>query len=94
MKIISQYTPPPAQALARLKDDLNTTSQAMAELCGLAQGQQWRKYTGGAAPREVNPHMLFFMAARLELGDDGVTRILERMRKLGAQFDFIEAPRD
>jgi len=39
----------------------------MAELASLSGGQQWRKYTGGAAPRSVGFHMLFFIAALLPI---------------------------
>lgn len=92
MKIISQYTPPTAQALARLKDDLNTTSQAMAELCGLAQGQQWRKYTGGSTPRSLGMHMHFYMAAMLTLSDDEVARVVATMRAHGAELQLANGP--
>ncbi|HGM4967298.1 TPA: hypothetical protein ACKP0L_005665 [Pseudomonas putida] len=92
MKIISQYTPPTAPALARLKDDLNTTSQAMAELCGLAQGQQWRKYTGGSTPRTLGMHMHFYMAALLTLSDDEVARVVAAMRDQGAELELADGP--
>ncbi|WP_434569320.1 hypothetical protein [Pseudomonas sp. Z3-8] len=49
MKTIEQYSPPSADALARLKINLGYTRQQMAELVGLAQGGQWGKYTGGAS---------------------------------------------
>ncbi|MDN4515450.1 XRE family transcriptional regulator [Pseudomonas sp. 2,4-D] len=92
MKIISQYTPPTAQDLARLKDDLNTTSQAMAELCGLAQGQQWRKYTGGSTPRVMGMHMHFYMAAMLTLSDDELAKVLATMREHGAALQLADGP--
>jgi len=60
----------------------------MAELFGVAGGQQWRKYTGGAAPREMSPQMLFFGAARLVLSEDEVERVLAKMREIGAQIEF------
>ncbi|WP_434695474.1 hypothetical protein J3P89_20125 [Pseudomonas sp. Z1-14] len=41
MKTIEQYSPPSADALARLKINLGYTSQQMAELVGLAQGSGW-----------------------------------------------------
>ncbi|WP_434699898.1 hypothetical protein [Pseudomonas sp. D1-1] len=49
MKTIERYSPPSADALARLKINLGYTSQQTAELVGLAQGGQWGKYTGGAS---------------------------------------------
>ncbi|WP_310889457.1 hypothetical protein [Burkholderia pseudomallei] len=60
----------------------------MAELFGVAGGPQWRKYTGGAAPRELSPHILFFGAARLALTDAELARVLERMREIGARIDL------
>ena len=62
-----RYTPPKPDDLQRLKNDLGRTGEQMAELFGVAGGQQWRKYTGGAQPREMAPQMLFFGAARLAL---------------------------
>lgn len=68
MKIIEQYSPPSADALARLKIDLGYTSQQMAELVGLAQGGQWRDTP--AAPRRalwgcicisIWPHSWFYL---------------------------------
>ena len=59
MKNIEAYTPPSAVALARLKQSLGYTSQQMADITGLAQGGQWRKYTGGGTPRTMGMHMHF-----------------------------------
>lgn len=84
MKIIEQYNPPSADALARLKIDLGYTSQQMAELVGLAQGGQWRKYTGGAAPRTLGVHMHFYMAALLALSEAELGRVIDSMRAHGA----------
>lgn len=84
MKIIEQYSPPSADALARLKIDLGYTSQQMAELAGLAQGGQWRKYTGGTAPRTLGVHMHFYLAALLALSEAELERVLDTMRAQGA----------
>lgn len=84
MKIIEHYSPPSADALARLKTDLGFTSQQMAELVGLAQGGQWRKYTGGGAPRILGVHMHFYLAALLVLSESELTRVLDTMRAHGA----------
>ncbi|RCL23009.1 transcriptional regulator [Pseudomonas sp. AFG_SD02_1510_Pfu_092] len=92
MKIISQYTPPTAQALARLKDDLGATSQSMAELCGLAQGQQWRKYTGGSTPRVMGLHMHFYMAALLTLDEASLAKVRATMREHGADLQLADGP--
>lgn len=82
------YTPPKAEDLQRLKEELGRTGEQMAELFGVAGGQQWRKYTGGAEPRELSPHILFFAAARLTLSDDELARVLEKMRAIGARIDL------
>lgn len=92
MKIISQYTPPTAQDLAHLKESLNATSQTMADLCGLAQGQQWRKYTGGSTPRVMGLHMHFYMAALLSLDEQDVAKVLATMREHGAAFEVCAGP--
>jgi len=90
MKIIEQYSPPSADALARLKIDLGYTSQQMAELAGLAQGGQWRKYTGGGAPRTLGVHMHFYMAALLTLSDAELSRVLDTMLTHGADVTTAE----
>lgn len=83
-----RYTPPTPTDLQRLKSELDRTGEEMAELFGVAGGQQWRKYTGGAQPREMAPQMLFFGAARLVLTDGELQRVLDRMRDIGAQIDL------
>jgi len=79
------YTPPTTDDLQRLKDSLGYTGEQMAELASVAAGSQWRKYTGGAEPRSVSLHMLFLMAARLELKPDEIARVVARMQAMGAQ---------
>lgn len=78
------YSPPTTADLRRLKDELGMTGVEMAQLFGLAGGQQWRKYTGGQAPRSMGLHMLFFAAARLELQPEELDRIVLRMNAAGA----------
>ena len=87
------YTPATTDDLRRLKDELGFTGEQMAELFGLAGGQQWRKYTGGQEPREMTPQMLFFAAARLELEGDVLDRVVERMRAMGAQVEGVGSVR-
>ncbi|PLP96987.1 hypothetical protein [Cupriavidus pauculus] len=82
------YSPPSTDDLQRLKAELERTGEEMAELFGVAGGQQWRKYTGGAQPREMAPQMLFFGAARLALSDEELKRVLDRMREIGAEIDL------
>ena len=81
-----KYTPPQASDMRRLKDSLGRTGEEMAELFGVAGGQQWRKYTGGAQPREMSPQMLFYGAAKLALSDQEIARVLEKMREIGAEI--------
>lgn len=85
-----RYTPPTAQDFQRLKQNLDRTGEQMAELFGVAGGQQWRKYTGGAAPREMSPQMLFFGAARLVLSEAELERVLTRMREIGAGISLSD----
>lgn len=84
------YTAPTAQDFQCLKQDLDRTGEQMAELFGVAGGQQWRKYTGGATPREMSPQMLFFGAARLVLSEAGLDRVLTRMREIGADISLSD----
>lgn len=83
-----KYTAPTAEDFQRLKSALSYTGEQMADLFGVAGGQQWRKYTGGMTPREMSPQMLFFGAARLALTDDEFNRVLEKMREIGAGIEF------
>ena len=81
------YIPPTTADLARLKTDLDCTGEQMAELASIGGGHQWRKYTGGAAPRKVSIHMLFFIAARLALSPEALRLVGYKMREMGAQID-------
>ncbi len=81
-----RYTPPKPEDLQRLKRELDRTGEQMAELFGVAGGQQWRKYTGGAQPREMAPQVLFFGAARLALTDGEMERVIARMREIGPRL--------
>ncbi|NYH21372.1 XRE family transcriptional regulator [Paraburkholderia bryophila] len=83
-----QYHPPSPEDLARLKDELGLSSAQMAELFGLSGGRHWRKYTGGAEPQGISPLPLFFAAARLELDETTIERVLQRMRRVGAAIDL------
>lgn len=87
-----RYIPPIPEDFQRLKNELGRTGEQMAELFGVAGGQQWRKYTGGTQPREMSPQMLFFGAARLALTADELNRVLDRMREIGAQIDLSDDP--
>ncbi|WP_312692168.1 XRE family transcriptional regulator [Kosakonia sp.] len=84
MKAIARYTPPAPQDLASLKQQLGYTGDQMAELAGVAGNSQWRKYTGGKSPRTMSPHILFFMAAQLALDEQELSRVLNKMKEIGA----------
>ncbi|MFP4891493.1 hypothetical protein [Paraburkholderia sp. EG304] len=83
-----KYTSPGPEAFQRLKDSLGRTGEQMADLFGVAGGQQWRKYTGGAEPREMSPQIMFFGAARLALTPDELERVLAKMREIGAEIEL------
>lgn len=85
-----RYTAPTPEDFQRLKNELDRTGEQMADLFGVAGGQQWRKYTGGAQPREMAPQMLFFGAARLVLTEEELERVLARMQAIGATIDLTE----
>lgn len=86
MRLINEYTSPTPEDLERLKSDLGFTGTQMADLAGVASNSQWRKYTGGAEPRAMSPHILFFMAAQLVLSEDELNNILEKMHEIGARI--------
>jgi len=86
-----EYTPPSADDLQRLKTQLGFSGAQMAELASVASGAQWRKYTNGNAPRNINLHMLFFIAARLELSQEALNAVCKRMQLLGAQLNNDKA---
>ena len=90
MKRINHYMPPTPEDLARLKETLGYTSSQMAELAGLAQGGQWRKYTGTTAPRALGMHMHFYMAALLTLTDAQIEQVFLQMKKQGAVLSIAD----
>lgn len=84
------YEAPTPERLEELKAILGKSSGEMAELFGLANGRQWRRYlsTDQNNQREMGAHMLFFAMARLELDRETLDRILDRMRRAGAVIDL------
>ena len=86
MRLITDYTPPSPEDLEKLKERLGFTGNQMADLAGVASNSQWRKYTGGAEPRAMSPHILFFMAAQLALDENELTRVLAKMKEIGASL--------
>ncbi|WP_434657784.1 hypothetical protein [Chromobacterium violaceum] len=88
MKIIENYTAPSTDDLANLRKALGFQGEEMARLAGVAGNSQWRKYTGGAEPRKMSLHMLFYTAARLTLPEHEILQVLDKMREIGATFDY------
>ena len=82
------YQPPPSENLALLKEELGLSSAQMAKLFGLSGGRHWRKYTGGSDPQGISPLPLFFAMAQLELDNETLERVLQRMRRVGATIDL------
>lgn len=41
----------------------------------------------------MSPALLFTLAARLEMSERDIERVIERMRDIGASFEFEDAPR-
>ncbi|HBK4657586.1 TPA: XRE family transcriptional regulator [Serratia marcescens] len=87
MRLINKYTPPSPDNLETLKTELGYTGTQMADLAGVASNSQWRKYTGGAEPRAMSPHILFFVAAQLALSERDLSKVLDKMREIGAKID-------
>lgn len=92
MHTINTYIPPAPADLARLKEVLGLTSEEMADLAGLTQGGQWRKYTGGEKPRVLGKLMHFYMAALLTLDESDMARVFETMRGHGAMVETAPGP--
>ncbi|QNO00919.1 XRE family transcriptional regulator [Serratia phage vB_SspM_BZS1] len=87
MRLINEYIPPTPEDLEQLKTELGYTGTQMADLAGVASNSQWRKYTGGAEPRAMSPHILFFVAAQLALSDRDLSKVLDKMKEIGAEID-------
>ncbi|MEQ0775879.1 hypothetical protein ABLT15_26595 [Paraburkholderia tropica] len=83
-----RYTSPTAEDFERLKQALGKTGNDMADLFGVAGGQQWRKYTSKSEPRQMSPQILFFGAARLALSPEELERVIDKMREIGADLDI------
>jgi len=86
MRLIENYTPPTADDLFRLRENLGYTAREMGDLAGLAGGSQWRKYDGGKEPRMMSAPMLFFIAAQLVLEKKQLDAVLAKMQEIGAEI--------
>ncbi|ENF7815245.1 XRE family transcriptional regulator [Enterobacter soli] len=86
MAFLTDYIPPTASDLSKLKSELGYTGSQMAELAGVSSNSQWRKYTCGESPRPISSHILFFTAAQLALTESEMNKVLLKMKKIGANF--------
>ncbi|WP_187489016.1 XRE family transcriptional regulator [Duffyella gerundensis] len=90
MQKITSFTPPSASSLEQLMKQLGCTNNQMAALSGIKDGNQWRKYTGTSPARTMSVPALFYLAAQLALSPDEFERVLEEMRKIGADVKAEE----
>lgn len=92
------YKAPSASDIERVKKDLGLDGTQMAKLFGVADRRAFRRYTSTSTEsrREMSAHMLFFAMARLELSAECIDRILDRMRRTGAEItlDDPNKPQD
>lgn len=85
------YVAPPPKNLQDLKDRLDYSGRQMAEMFGLASSQQWHKYSGDNAPREMSLAMLF-LAFALRNRTATVEEVLDICRReTGAVIDLDTA---
>jgi len=82
-----EYSPPTPADLQALKTELGLTGKQMAALACVGE-QHWRKYTGGADPREMPYPNLFHLAAQLALSPAELARVLDKIREIGGQVKF------
>lgn len=87
-----RYKAPTTKDLGRLKDRLGYTGSQMAELFGVSDDKQFRKYTGGKEPRKVSVQMFFFAMAKLVLKPKDIEAVIKRMRQEGATIDLLASP--
>jgi len=64
---------------------LGCTNGQMAALAGIKDGNQWRKYTGVNPARSMSIPAAFYLAAQLALSQEEYARVLDEMRKIGAE---------
>ncbi|MFD4839774.1 XRE family transcriptional regulator [Achromobacter sp. NPDC058515] len=83
------YIPPTSGDLQALKIKLGYTGKQMAALACVGE-QHWRKYTGGAEPKDMPYPNLFHLAASLELSPEDLARVRARMQAIGATIDNTE----
>lgn len=92
MRTIRNYTPPSPADLVALKEQTGSSSAELAAMVGVSDGRQWRKYTGPEG-RELSVPSMFMLSAHLVLSPEEMDRVIARMRKIGAKFEFADGPR-
>jgi hypothetical protein len=85
-----KYEAPTPKDLRDLKDRLGYSGKQMADLFGLASAQQFRKYCGDSAPREMSLPMLFLAGALLH-PSKRVVDIFVWCKEVGAKIEFAPA---
>jgi hypothetical protein len=85
------YIPPTPEDLRNLKDQLGYTGEQMADLFGLAGNNQWRKYTGGHAPRPMSLPMLFLAGAMLH-PNKRIADVFAWCQQIGAKIEIHSSP--
>jgi hypothetical protein len=85
-----KYEAPKPYQIRELKARLNYSGAQMADLFGLASAQQFRKYAGDGAPREMSLPMLFLAGALLNRTAT-VDQVFDWCRSVGAVIDLESA---
>jgi hypothetical protein len=80
-----KFDAPSTKDLNDLKTRRKATGKQMADMFWLGGDHQWRKYTGGAQPREMSPQMAFLGAAQMALTEEEFNRVLRTMETFGAR---------
>ncbi|SFM73261.1 hypothetical protein [Variovorax sp. OV329] len=88
---VNDYRPPTPRDLQVLKEQFGLTAYEMARLFAV-QPEQWRKHTGGQAPREISVTRAFFMAAFQVLDDEEIERVVAYMASFGASWNMDAEP--
>ncbi|MEJ8821544.1 XRE family transcriptional regulator [Variovorax humicola] len=88
---VTDYRAPTPKDLQDLKEQFGLTAYEMARLFAV-QPEQWRKHTGGQAPREISVTRAFFMAAFQVLSDDEIERVVAYMASFGARWNMDAEP--
>jgi hypothetical protein len=84
------YEPPTLGDLRELKEQFGLTGAQMAQLFNVSNDKQWRKYTGGQAPRPIGIERAFWMAAHQVLDPEQLEAVRAYMASFGALWEIDE----